>query len=130
MQPYTTNPQAPSPVILDRRSTPRVEVISRLQGAATTGEAVLLINISEGGAMVHGDFPAQEGEVHEFRFCPEDGDAPLIFAARVARVLSIAAPRGTTYALGLEFVTGTDRQRRAIDALIARGLTAETRKPA
>jgi hypothetical protein len=116
--------------MLDRRATPRVEVISRLQGAAATGDAVLLINISEGGAMVHGDFPAEEGEVHEFRFCPDDGEPPLIFAARVARVLSIAAPRGMTYALGLEFVTGTERQRQAIQALLARGLTAGTRRPA
>ncbi len=116
--------------MLDRRSTPRVEVISRLQGASSTGNAVLLINISAGGAMVHGDFSAEEGDVHEFRFCPGNGEEPLIFAARVARVLSIAAPHGMTWALGLEFVTGTDRQRHAVEALIARGLTAGTRTPA
>ena len=130
MLPYTPTPQPSFPVVFDRRATPRVEVISRLQGSATTGDSVSLINISEGGAMVHGDFSAQEGEVHEFRFCPDDGDPPMIFAARVTRVLSIAAPRGMTYALGLEFVTGTDRQRRAIKALIARGLTAGTQTPA
>ncbi len=126
---YTPHPNPSSPVLLDRRATPRVEVISRLQGAAATGDAVLLINLSAGGAMVHGDFPAEEGEVHEFRFCPDDGE-PLIFAARVARVLSIAAPRGMSYALGLEFVTGTERQRHAIEALLARGITAGTRTPA
>ncbi len=130
MLPYTPHPQPFSPAVLDRRATPRVEVISRLQGAAATGDAVLLINISEGGAMVHGDFPAEEGEVHEFRFCPDDGEPPLIFAARVARVLNIAAPRGMTYALGLEFVTGTERQRHAIEALRARGLTAGIQTPA
>ena len=116
--------------MLDRRATPRVEVISRLQGAASTGDAVLLINISKGGAMVHGDFPAEKGEVHEFRFCPDDGQPPLIFAARVAHVLSIAAPSGMTYALGLEFVAGTDRQRHAIEALLARGVRAGNQTPA
>lgn len=75
--------------------------------------------------MVHGDFSAEEGEVHEFRFCPDDGEPPLIFAARVARVLSIAAPQGMTYALGLEFVTGTERQRLAIEGLRGRS----SRKP-
>lgn len=109
----------PNAAVAERRSSPRVEVISCVQGEAGTGDAVILINISEGGAMVHGSFQPTRGEVHEFRFVGEDGTPPLVFAARVVHVLPVSTHVETTYALGLEFVTTTEHQRRSIDALLA-----------
>ncbi|MGE3958151.1 MAG: PilZ domain-containing protein [Vicinamibacterales bacterium] len=103
----------------ERRSSPRVEVLSRVQGRNGEGDSVLLINVSEGGAMVHGNFAAQQGEVHEFRFTPEPGAPPLVFAARVVRVLQVAGTHELTFALGLEFVTTTEHQRQSIAELVA-----------
>ena len=91
-----------------------------MQGEAGYGYTVLLINISEGGAMVHGNFPAEVGEVHEFRFLPPRNEGtPLVFAARVVRVLHVAHSHETTWALGLEFVTTTEHQRQSINALLS-----------
>lgn len=73
--------------------------------------------------MIHGSFTAARGEVHEFRFIDEDGTAPLVFAARVVHVLPVSTHRDTTYAMGLEFVTTTEHQRRSIEALLARCTT-------
>ena len=105
----------------DRRAAPRFEVISCIQGDTGAGDSVTLVNISEGGALVHSTFPAGLGEVHEFRFIREDGDPPLVFAARVVHVQPVPALREPVYALGLEFVTTTDHQRESIVAVIAAG---------
>lgn len=121
----SSHPDPQQPLALstgaDRRATPRVEVISCVQGENGTGDTVMLINISEGGAMIHGTFEAKTGEVHEFRFVRDDSQAPLVFAARVVRVLPVSTFRETTYALGLEFVTTTEHQRQSILELIATG---------
>lgn len=123
MPAHQTDPnQVSSPATgADRRAAPRVEVISCVQGESGVGDTITLINISEGGAMVHGNFAAKPGEVHEFRFTRDDSDAPLVFAARVVRVLPVATFRSTTYALGLEFVTTTEHQRQSVLELIAAG---------
>jgi hypothetical protein len=109
-------------VAADRRATPRVQVLSCVQGENGIGDSVKLINISQGGAMVHGNFVAAKGEVHEFRFTGADDDAPLVFAARVVHVLPVSTHKETTYALGLEFVTTTDHQRESIRTLIEKGI--------
>lgn len=100
-------------------------MISCVQGEVGVGDAIVLINISEGGAMVHGNFQPVRGEVHEFRFVGEDGADPLVFAARVVHVLPVSTHRETTYAIGLEFVTTTDHQRQSIDALLSRCVASQ-----
>lgn len=103
----------------ERRASARVEVISCVQGANGAGDSVLLVNISEGGALVHGTFQPGRGEVHEFRFVTDDGSLPLIFAARVVHVTPAQEHPEAPWAIGLEFVTTTEHQRRSIDALLA-----------
>lgn len=120
-----TETPAPGPfrtaALADRRASARVEVISCVQGANGAGDSVLLVNISEGGALVHGAFQPARGEVHEFRFVSEDGTLLLVFAARVAHVGPTPAGEqaDAPWAIGLEFVTTTDHQRRSIAALLA-----------
>lgn len=119
-----TETPAPGPFrtasLADRRASARVEVISCVQGESGAG-SVLLVNISEGGALVHGTFQPDPDEVHEFRFRSDDDSTPLVFAARVVHVEpTVAAERSEPHwAIGLEFVTTTEHQRRSIDRLLA-----------
>lgn len=115
-----SRPRQAAPVA-DRRASARVEVISCVQGENGAGDSVLLVNISEGGALVHGTFQPARGEVHEFRFVSDDGGLLLVFAARVVHVEPTLMPdRADAYwAIGLEFVTTTEHQRRSIDMLLA-----------
>lgn len=97
--------------------TDRLELISRIQGESDTGDTAILVNISEGGLLVHTDHGLEVGEVHEFRFQLREGPT-LVFAARVVRVQRIGAGRAGRYAIGLAFEeTATARQKMAIHTL-------------
>lgn len=96
--------------------TDRLELISRIQGESDSGDSVVLVNISDGGLLVHTDHELQVGEVHEFRFRLHT-DTMLLFAARVVRAAPTHAGPAR-YAIGLAFEeTATPRQHVAIKAL-------------
>ncbi len=96
--------------------TDRLELISRIQGESDTGDSVVLVNISDGGLLVHTDHEMQVGEVHEFRFRLHTATM-LLFAARVVRAAHTdSGPK--RYAIGLAFEdTATQRQQLAIRSL-------------
>lgn len=77
--------------------------MSPLPGRDDRGEDVTLVNISEGGLLVHTAQAVTVGETRHFRFRLGDHEV-TDFAARVVHVLRISAPAGASYAVGLEFV--------------------------
>ncbi|MFN7916691.1 MAG: PilZ domain-containing protein [Vicinamibacterales bacterium] len=96
--------------------TERLELISRIQGESDTAGSVVLVNISEGGLLIHTDHELQVGETHEFRFHLRAGP-PLLFVARVVRRLAVDdGLRQFAVGLALE-QTATARQKAAIHAL-------------
>lgn len=101
----------------DRRTSPRLQLISYIVGELDTGDEVSLVNISEGGLMVRGRHETAVGEVHEFRFLPE-GEAPLVFAASVVHVKKLADSDPPEFETGLRFVARTARHQAAIRRLL------------
>jgi hypothetical protein len=103
-----------------RRQTPRLEVVSLVQGASDDSHSVRVVNISHGGALVYSSAPMQVDEFHEFRFVT-DSEVPdaLCFQARVAHVGSPEAESPNGYYVGLQFIeTGTARQTLAVRRMI------------
>lgn len=98
------------------RMTERLELISRIQGESETAGSVVLVNISEGGLLIHTDHELSVGETHEFRFRLRTGPT-LLFVARVVRRL-VVNEDAQQFAVGLAFEeTATVRQKAAIRAL-------------
>ena len=102
----------------DRRSTPRLQLVSPLVGKDDSGHDITLVNISEGGLLVYSTQPAVPGEVRQFRFQVDGEPAPTTFSARVVHILRVSVVGTATYAIGLEFVSGlSDDARRALEKL-------------
>lgn len=97
--------------------TERLELISVIRGESDTAGDVVLVNISEGGLLIHTDHDLSVGETHEFRFHLRTGPT-LLFVARVVRRL-LVDQRERQFAVGLAFEeTQTPRQRAAVRALL------------
>lgn len=106
------------PTTPERRSTPRLQLVSPLVGQDESGHDVTLMNISDGGLLVYTTQPALAGEVRQFRFQLAGEAAPTQFSARVVHVLRVSDAGAATYAIGLEFVSGlSDDARRALERL-------------
>jgi hypothetical protein len=110
----------PTSVLVDRRRSPRLEVLEGIQGKLRPMDIPLtLLNLSDGGFMMQVPHQFQIGDVHEFRFTLGNGE-PIVLSARVIHKMRASAGGVTSYVVGLEFVDcGTVVQRQAIAALVA-----------
>ena len=109
----------PSPST-ERRGAPRLQLVSPLVGQDDYGDDVTLMNISEGGLLVHTTQPSTVGEVRHLRFRVGPDNLVTEFAARVVHVLRISGAEGASYAIGLEFVTALPEEtRRALGRIAA-----------
>src|SRR5215217_6199438 len=75
--------------VVTRRRNQRLEVVSLLQTAADQEgtESVLVLNISEGGALIYSRLPLRVDDTHEFRFMTaQEPRTALCFRARIAHV--------------------------------------------
>jgi Tfp pilus assembly protein PilZ len=103
----------------ERRAAPRVQLVSPISGRTDAGDAVLLVNVSEGGLLVHTDQPMSVGTTHVLRFSPADASDPLVVSARVVHVMRISAVDDASYVVGLQFVDATPAQQQAFARLVA-----------
>jgi hypothetical protein len=95
-----------------------------VEGMSDTGEAVSLMNVSEGGFMIHGPSFYTLGHVHEFEFRIGQDTTPVTVAGRVIHVVRVSAVDGQSYVTGLEFCAWkVDDQRRAVEKLLATART-------
>lgn len=104
--------------------SPRLEVVSLVQGQSEDGHAVRVVNISTGGALVHSTQLLSVNDMHEFRFMSDDPNPnALVFQARVAHVRHMSEAEPGCFA-GLEFLEQqTGRQSLAVRRLIDRCCT-------
>jgi hypothetical protein len=106
--------------VADRRSSPRVAPVTAIAGTSDSGDRVTLMNVSEGGFMIHGPTFYTLGHMHEFEFGAGRPDGPLTVIGRVVHVVRVSTADGQSYVTGLEFCAWTvDDQRRAIEKLVA-----------
>jgi hypothetical protein len=98
----------------ERRSAPRLQLVSPFVGHDDRGEDVTLVNISDGGLLVHTAQPASVGQTRHLKFQFDSGQM-IDFTARVIHVLRISADGTQTFAVGLEFADApTEDVRQAM----------------
>jgi c-di-GMP-binding flagellar brake protein YcgR len=114
----TTSGDNLNPAVAERRATPRLQLVAPLQGHDDRGDDVTLVNISQGGLLVHSTQPASAGEMRQFRFDVGEGGVTT-FSARVVHVLRISGSQGASYAIGLEFADAVPEGLRRAMARIA-----------
>ena len=118
--PHESDRQNAGPDSADRRTTTRSAPVASYRGIeAETRQPITLVNISEGGMLVHTPRAATLGDTRVFDFEVGNHSASLTLAAKVVHVVPVTAANGVTYALGLKFLDSLEReQRRAIVALL------------
>jgi hypothetical protein len=100
---------------IERRRSPRVEVLDRLQGHVRPLELpIALLNLSLEGFLMQASTDYPRGEIYEFRFSMADHD-PIVLSARVVHTMRATAGPVASYLIGLEFV---DRGVPVCDRLI------------
>jgi hypothetical protein len=115
-------PDTPQPPATERRSAPRLTLVSPLPGQDDSGHDVTLVNVSAGGLLVYAAQPAAAAETRQFRFHLPGGAPAVTFAARVVHVLRISEGGAAAYAIGLEFLNPLpDEARRALERLATVG---------
>jgi PilZ domain-containing protein len=105
---------------IERRRSPRVDVVERVQGYVRPLDTPIgLLNINESGFLVQAPIDYPIGEIHEFGF-RTPGD-PIVLSARVVHTMRATTQQGLSYLIGLEFVDrGTPSGEHAIQTLLAR----------
>lgn len=104
---------------LDRRSSPRVDLLVDLHGhVVTLDERVQVRQLSQGGMIVETTAPLSPRVVHDFRIALED--ASFTVRGRVAhnRVVLQGQGDGVTYHAGIEFVEPTPEALEGIRRVI------------
>jgi hypothetical protein len=90
---------------IDRRRTPRVEILGRLHGRVVSLDvAVTVRELSLGGLAIETDAPFPVGAVHEFNLTLGDGSTVLL-QGRVMHSRNVA-PSGepAVYVTGVQFI--------------------------
>jgi hypothetical protein len=89
----------------DRRRSPRIEIMGRLQGRAISLDVPVLVReISLGGMSIESALVFDVGDVHEFLLTLGD-ESQVPLRARVMRSQEETTPEGKTiFATGLQFV--------------------------
>jgi hypothetical protein len=94
--------KTPDPT-LDRRNSPRLEVLGRIRGELHALDMpVTLLNLSDGGFLMQAAVWFTLGGTHEFRFTVT-GHPPIVLNARVVHALAASSGGQLTYVVGLEF---------------------------
>jgi len=108
----------PDAQAFDRRESPRLEVLERVQGELRALEMpVALLNLSRGGFMMQSPIAFIVGGSHDVRFTAA-GKEPILLSARVIHTMRATASGSASYMVGLEFVDTDAETQQAIDALI------------
>lgn len=96
-------PLVENPATIERRRSPRVEVLGRIDGqGGPLNVPVTLLNISLSGFMMQAPVDYPLGHILEFRFTVAEGD-PIVLRARVVHVMRATGDQATSYVSGLEF---------------------------
>jgi hypothetical protein len=88
----------------ERRERPRVAPALPLCAKTDLGQRFSVMNVSVGGALLHGPFELALGEVLDLRFVVPDVESSILLAARVVYVMRVTAAGGPSYMAGVEFV--------------------------
>lgn len=93
------------PQAIERRRSPRIEVLGRLEGTLVALDVPIVVqDLSLGGMAVETPFPFDHDSLHEFQLELGDGSW-VILQARARHSRSLAGPDGTpSYVTGFEFV--------------------------
>jgi hypothetical protein len=90
---------------IERRRSPRVEILDRIHGHVTSLDVPVIVReMSLGGMSLQTTFAFPDGAVHEFRLMLGDG-SPVVLRGRVVRCREEAAPDGSTmFVSGVQFL--------------------------
>jgi len=104
---------------LDKRETPRTEMLGRLAGEVSVPAPTLVRNISRSGAQIECAFPLILGSAHELRL--HLGDDSVVVRARVVHCQIADIGRDSVrYVAGVEFVELPAYAEAAIAAYLDR----------
>ena len=112
------SPSDSSPAGRDRRRFTRVDVRINMAGQLSSSR-VRLVNVSQGGCLVHASHMLEAGELHVLRFTREPGGAPLAVHTRVVYVAPLTGEQDVACVAGLEFMEDSAAEKAAIEALVA-----------
>ena len=102
----------------DRRSHVRLEVVGALWATLELTEPATVVNISRDGALINSPVPLPPESVHSLHLNVEGRD--VMVDARVRHIQPVSAPNeGTTYLVGVEFVSSPPTLQRATEELEA-----------
>jgi hypothetical protein len=88
----------------ERRERPRLTPVLPLSAKTDLGQRFSVMNVSIGGALLHGPFELALGDVHDLRFVGPDAASSILLAARVVYVMRVTSADGPSFMIGVEFV--------------------------
>src|SRR5260370_575887 len=114
-------PIGPPRGTIDRRRSPRVQVLERIHGELRAlGVPVTLLNLSRQGFLMEAEADFTIGGSHDFRFTLPDED-PVDVSVRVVHATKADQGDGSMYVVGLEFEhEAADASQEAIESLVRR----------
>jgi hypothetical protein len=111
------------PMYDQTREAERVPLPSEVTGEVSVYEPMIILDLSERGALVETRFPLQLGSLHDFRLVLQT--VPVIIKGRIAHSQVRGLEQGTVvYRTGLEFTEPAEHALRAIRLFV------ESQKPA
>ena len=103
----------------EKRDAERIQILGELRGEVMVYEAMVIKEISRGGAQIESGFPLHLDSLHDFRLTL--GDRSVIVKGRVAHCsISDVDQELVTYRSGIEFVDPPER----VDAVIVEFIEA------
>src|SRR5215216_1839034 len=97
----------------DKRDTDRVPILGELQGEIMVFEAMVIKEISGGGAQIETRFPLQLNSLHDLRLTL--GDRSIIIKGRVAHCRITDVDQDVVmYRSGIEFIEPAERVQSVI----------------
>ena len=114
---HSPSDSSPKAAGRERRRFPRVDVRINMAGQLSSSR-VRLVNVSQGGCLVHASHMLEPGEQHVLRFTREPGGAPLTVHTRVVYVAPLSGEQDVACVAGLEFTDDSAAEKAAIQALV------------
>jgi hypothetical protein len=103
---------------IERRSSPRIEVLERVQSRIRALDApITLLNLSRSGFSMQVDIRYRVGEIHEFSFTSAESEAVLL-RARVVREMRATSRDVSSFIVGLEFLRDTEAADDGIEGVM------------
>lgn len=113
-------------VPVERRSGRRLRPAQPVSASSDLGHRFYVMDVSSGGALLHGPHELAVGDLLDLRFGSSDSDSTITLSVRVVHGLRVTSADGRSYITGVEFVHDAPE---AIERLVSACTSAPSEPP-